>query len=74
VLLIKILNVEVSLPDGEISMSFLDKAKKKAEEETRKAEEEAKKVGRKAEEEAKKIKDKGTEEVKKASDKVKKKL
>jgi hypothetical protein len=65
---------------GVIEMSFLDKAKKKAEEEARKAAEAAKKVSekgaegaRKAGEKVKEAGEKGVEETKKAAHEVKEK-
>jgi hypothetical protein len=66
---------------GVIEMSFLDKAKKKAEEEARKAAEAAKKAGekgveatKKAGEKVKEAGEKGVDETKKAAHKVKEKI
>ena len=66
---------------GVIEMSFLDKAKKKAEEEAKKAAEAAKKAGekgmegaKKAGEKVKEAGEKGVEETKKAAHKVKEKI
>jgi len=60
---------------GEITkMSFLDKAKKKAEQEAKKAADATKKAGKKGAKELKKAGGKGAKEVKKAAKKAKEKI